>query len=356
MKSTLRSVAALAYSASPHFLARAAGHVLILAYHRVLPHAERAATFVQPGMYVTPETFERHLGFLSAHFTLLSFEELLSGWQQGSLDPSGRYCVITFDDGWLDNYVHAYPLLRAYRAPATIFLPTDVIGTSEWPWSDRLGQLLQGQGSRVTAGLIHGILAPMSRRYPAIAAVNGKRPEQVIDSLIEAGKQMPDDARTELLGRVAETSGEANVRSRCFMNWNEVREMSSHGIAFGSHTCTHPILTRVSTNTVRHELRSSLQALRRQAINHVPVICYPNGDETAEVAAEARAAGYRAGVTTRAGLESNPPADLLRLRRIGIHEDVSRSVPLLMLHVARRSRASMELTRTRVGVNEMRPA
>src|SRR5882762_686992 len=91
-------MAALAYSASPHFLARATGRVLILAYHRVVPRTERATTFVQPGMYVTPETFERHLRFLTAHFTLLSFEDLLAKWQEGSFDPSARYCVITFDD------------------------------------------------------------------------------------------------------------------------------------------------------------------------------------------------------------------------------------------------------------------
>lgn len=349
-------MAALAYSASPHFLARATGHVLILAYHRVIPRSERARTFVQPGMYVTPETFDRHLRFLTAHFTLLSFEDLLAKWREGSFDPSGRYCVITFDDGWLDNYVHAYPLLRAYRVPATIFLPTGVIGTSNWPWSDRLGVLLQRHGSRLTAGLLREILAAMTQDYPVIAAVNGRHPEEIIDSVIEVGKQLPDDARNELLGRVAEISGAEGMRSRCFLNWNEVREMSGHGIAFGSHTCTHPILTRVSPDTLRHELRSSLEVLRRQRINDVPVICYPNGDETAAVAAEARAAGYHAGVTTRAGLESNNPTDLLRLRRIGVHDDVSSSVPLFMFHVTRQARSSMRLTPAPHGANEMRPA
>ena len=74
----LRSVAAGLYSASPHFLAYTAGKVVILMYHRVLPREDVAATFVQPAMYVTADTFERHLQFLTSRFSMLSFQELLA--------------------------------------------------------------------------------------------------------------------------------------------------------------------------------------------------------------------------------------------------------------------------------------
>jgi hypothetical protein len=74
---------------------------MILMYHRVLPRAELASTFVQPGMYVTPETFERHLVFLRAHFDVLPLRDLLRRWQGGDWGTSARYCAVTFDDGWL---------------------------------------------------------------------------------------------------------------------------------------------------------------------------------------------------------------------------------------------------------------
>ena len=95
-------------------------------------------------MYVTPETFERHLQFLTAHFTILTFRRAAGeDGTAGDWDNAARYCVLTFDDGWLDNYQYAYPLLRAYSAPATIFLPTGLIGSSDWLWPDRLGELLR---------------------------------------------------------------------------------------------------------------------------------------------------------------------------------------------------------------------
>ena len=314
MRATLRSVAGRVYWASPHFLPSLRGRVLILMYHRVIPRAEAAATFVQPGMYVTPETFERHLRFLTAHFEVLSFADLLTKWASQQWDSGTRYCTITFDDGWLDNFTCAYPLLRAHRVPATIFLPTDLVGTDEWLWSDRLGALLRQRGKGTPADW---------------------------DAYIEHAKTMTDDARASMLDRLeAETDGVC-LGQRRLVDWKQVREMSRHGVSFASHTSTHVNLTRLAGAALESELRGPLDMLREQRINHVPVLAYPNGDHTDAVVAAARAAGYSAAVTTSPGLESSRPADLFRLKRIGVHDDVTRSVPLLALHVTRQARSAL---------------
>jgi peptidoglycan/xylan/chitin deacetylase (PgdA/CDA1 family) len=295
------------YWASPHFLSHVKGKVLILMYHRVLPRAEVESTFVQPGMYVTPDTFERHLRFLTAHFELLTFRELLAKWDGGGWNDSARYCAVTFDDGWIDNYQYAYPLLRAYSAPATIFLPTDLIGSHGRLWPDRLGDLLR----RRRRGL----------------------PEEW-DAEIERAKDLSDEERDALLAALAAEVGDGPV-TRGFVNWDEVRDMSRHGIAFGSHSTTHANLTRLRGPALERELRESLETLRAQAVNYVPVLAYPNGDHTGAVAAAADAAGYRAAVTTRPGFEAGRPSDLFSLKRIGVHNDVSRSIPVMTFHIAR---------------------
>jgi len=308
LKATLRSIAATAYWASLHFFPLVRGRVLILMYHRVIPRAEVQETFVQPGMYVTPDTFERHLRFIAGRFDVLSFGDLLRMWDAGYWDDDARYCVITFDDGWLDNYTHAYPLLREYGLPATIFLPTDVIGTTGWFWFDRLGALLPRRG---------------------------KGTNEDWDALVERAKTMTDEARGAMLDDLESETGGPSVTRPRFIDWDQVREMSQGGISFGSHTRTHANLTRLSRAHLDGELRGSLEALRRQRVLHVPVLAYPNGDYTDAVAEAARAAGYRAAVTTRGGFESGCPADRFQLKRIGVHEDVTRSVPQLALHVAR---------------------
>jgi peptidoglycan/xylan/chitin deacetylase (PgdA/CDA1 family) len=307
---TLRSAAGRAYWASPHFLSHVAGKVVILMYHRVLPASDIAATYVQPGMYVTPETFEQHLAFVSTHLHPLTFAELLSRWDEGGWNDASRYCVVTFDDGWIDNYRYAFPLLRKYGVPATIFLATGYIGSDEWLWSDRLGDLLR------------------RRRQGTPAQWN---------RAIERAKDLPDRERDALLCSLAMDADDTQDPGRRFLDWNEIREMARHGVAFGSHTSSHANLSRLSGAALERELREPLERLRTNGIPHVPVLAYPNGDHTDAVVQAARAAGYSAAVSVRAGLESKFPSDRFRLRRINVHEDVSRSAPALALHIGRQS-------------------
>ncbi|MGB5046279.1 MAG: hypothetical protein WBO11_15080, partial [Nitrospira sp.] len=84
----------------------------VLMYHRVLTKDELARYPVQPGMYVLDSVFAQQMSFVRSHFTVLSLQELLDLWQRGEWSAQARYCVITFDDGWLDNYRHAYPVLK----------------------------------------------------------------------------------------------------------------------------------------------------------------------------------------------------------------------------------------------------
>jgi peptidoglycan/xylan/chitin deacetylase (PgdA/CDA1 family) len=312
LKSAIRSLAGQVYGASSRFGRDLAGKVLILMYHRVLPPGATTATFVQPGMYVTPETFERHLRFLTAHFQMLSFEQLLSKSQDGTWDKGARYCTITFDDGWLDNYQYAYPLLRARAVPATIFLPTALIGTNRWLWSDRLSYVLHHYEGRC-----------------------GPLGTSEMDRIVEGAKALKEDARGRFVDSMARTLGIVLPDERRFIDWSEAREMSRHGIAFGSHTCTHAILPRLDRTTLQHELTRPLEVLAEQQVAWVPVLAYPNGDHDDVVVKAARDAGYRAAVTTAAGAEPGRPADLLRLKRIGVHDDVTRSIPQFMFHIGR---------------------
>jgi peptidoglycan/xylan/chitin deacetylase (PgdA/CDA1 family) len=307
VKGAVRAAAGLVYAATPHLMHRLEGKVLILMYHRVVPEHVVQTTFVQAGMYVTPGTFERHLAFLTAHFDVLPFDALLARWRDGALHSRTRYCAITFDDGWRDNYCYAYPLLRAYRAPATIFLPTGLVGTAAAFWPERVGQLLRG------------------------------RPPGDVERLIERLKSAPAPVRRRLIARLGARARAERPAERCLVDWAEAREMSRHGIAFGAHSNTHEILTMLDDATLHDELRRPLEMLAAQGVATVPAVAYPNGNHDSRVVAAARAAGYRAALTTRAGVEAAAPADLFRLSRIGVHEDVSRSVPLLTLHVARQA-------------------
>jgi peptidoglycan/xylan/chitin deacetylase (PgdA/CDA1 family) len=317
VRTAVRSVAGRTCHAWPRISSKFTGKALVLMYHRVLPRSEAAASFVQPGLYVTPATFERQLRFLQSQFEILPLAELFTRWRSGDWDARARYCSITFDDGWLDNYQYAFPLLRGHGVPATIFLSTDLIGTNEWLWSDKLAYLL-GRGRAVPG-------------FPSFGDP---------DAVIERAKTMPDGARDSWIGRLAGEWGIELPSDRRFLGWNEVREMSRDGIAFGSHTATHAILTRLGDDALARELRRPLEVIAQQSDAWVPVLAYPNGDHSDAVAAAAEAAGYLGAFTTVPGIESSKPADFYRLKRVGFHEDVSGTNPLLTSHLARQVRLS----------------
>jgi peptidoglycan/xylan/chitin deacetylase (PgdA/CDA1 family) len=335
IKSTAREVLARAYYTSRHYLTRLKGKVLILTYHRILPEEVlRQNPAVQAGMYVRSDVFESQIFFLKEHFSVLSFGELLNFWREKTLSAEKRYCVITFDDGWLDNYLYAFPILRRHEIPATIFLPTALIGTDQWFWPDKLTYFFKRCFSQSVAEERKESLRVLKNRYPWLKPLSGGQGEPDIDAIIEACKgQIPENIES-LLGEGSRILGIDFPTERVLMHWGEVGEMSNHRISFGSHSCTHKIFTTLSIQEVQKEVTASLYTLRNKNINVLPVLAYPNGNYNREIIRQVRAAGYEAAVSTRFGFEGRWSTDCFELKRVGVHHDISSTLPLFSFHIA----------------------
>ena len=261
------------YWGSPHFLRHVTGKVVILTYHRVIPRAEVESSYVQPGMYVTPETFERHLQFLTAHFELLTVDACWRNGTPGGWNDAARYCAVTFDDGWIDNYRYAYPLLRRYGVPATTFWrPVDRIPD----WFGRIASAICSAGAGAARRSEWDALSNARRRSPTRSGRTCSRPRR------GAGRAGPGERR--------------------FVTWEEVAAMSRAGIAFGSHSSSHANLTSSERGGARARAREPLEILRARGVNHVPVLAYPTAIARRGRARRARRR-YRAAVTVRPGLE-----------------------------------------------------
>lgn len=333
-KSALLECVAEAYSLSGLCKHLHKGKVLILAYHRVLTEKELDQYFVQPGMYVHVDVFEQQMRFLKKHFVVLSFAELLELWSEGKISKNQRYCVITFDDGWIDNYLYAYPILRRYNMLATVFLASAFIGTDRWFWSDEVGNLLK---NLYTSNLTQEKTAQVNHiitKYPWLESFAKGNDICKIDRTIELCKALPEQEVSAIIETLKTALGSQFRDERMFLNWEEIEEMSNSGVSFGSHSSTHRILTKHPVETVQKELTDSLRNLKSRKLNLVPVFCYPNGDYNPGIAEQVRCAGYRAAVTIRSGLESTSCRRLYDLHRISIHNDISRSTPLFEFHIS----------------------
>src|SRR3972149_7196864 len=111
--------AVLFYGGLPHariLCRRVTGRqkIFILMYHRVAP---KAPPFFES--VIRPDIFERQIRFLKKHYNIASLEEI----ESAAFNDGGKdMVVITFDDGYRDNYIHAFPVLKRYDVPASVFL------------------------------------------------------------------------------------------------------------------------------------------------------------------------------------------------------------------------------------------
>jgi len=105
------------------------------------------------------------------------------------------------------------------------------------------------------------------------------------------------------------------------LTWEQVHEMAVYGIEFGSHTCTHPELTRLSAQEYTEEIVRSRKDLRARLGTEVGSFCYPRGKLDIDIIQAVEHAGYACAVVTpkRAGI----PLGRYTLRRVGIYQNIT---------------------------------
>jgi len=305
---------------------RLRGRIPILTYHRVL-WPDTTDPKPQPGMYVTPPTFESHMRFLARHHTVISLHQLAHALRSGTPLPHNT-CVITFDDGWRDNLIHAVPILRTFNLPASIFVVPAYVTHSDWFWPDKVSWLLP----RLRFPLNSHFLA----KHPSLHQLQARndRSQPAVDQFIDDMKLLAPDIRNELLTdlfRLAD--GQECPTERLLLTWAELRALADDGIVIGSHSHTHEILTLVSPVEATTEIHRSRDEIKRQLGTNSFSFSYPNGNVNDELKADVENAGYVCAVSTRFGLVGAHD-DLFCLPRIPIHDDVTFTIPLFACRLA----------------------
>lgn len=293
--------------------------LLVLMYHRVLPKDHPSRATEQPGMYVAPETLALHLEVLREHFTFVHLDDWLEASAAGRAVPE-RACAITFDDGWRDNFDHAYPVLRKQQVPATIFLVSDLVGTQYRFWPNALAKRLMGFGTQELDQLPRWMIELMPGHVRRVHVLD----MDCIDAIIVECKARYSDA--EIVARLAEWSPDNPVaQERDLMDWDEIRLMLRDGLVrFGSHTRNHTRLAGTLTQeTLQEEIAGSARCIHEHLDVAPATFCYPNGDTSAE-AIECVRRVYRGAVTTAHGW-NGVGSDPFTLNRVGVHDDVSAS-------------------------------
>lgn len=253
--------------------------VCVLGLHRVLKDQDRGSVASGDAMIMGEEPFAAMLEYLAGEYEFLTLADFLARREPGSRRPA---VLLTFDDGWADNYATAFPVLRRMRIPATIFLATDFVGSEKTFWIEQLLHLCKDP----------------AKREQVMAAARAARLEAASpEELIERLKRMPTGRRDEVLSRLGcDTS--LRAAGDAMLSWEAVREMAAAGITFASHTASHPLLTFEEDGRVRDELMRSREVLERVLGQKIQALAYPNGDYDSRICEHARDAGYECAFTT----------------------------------------------------------
>ena len=284
------------------------GYLRVLTYHRIDEPTRRP--WLDPGLIsASPKDFDEQMAYLATYYQIVTISDVLATLQsRNKKDFPPRAVLVTFDDGYYDFEERAWPILRRYKIPATLFVPTAYPDHPEQIfWWDVLYQALQNtlRKDNLSTPIGTFLLSNAGSRNQAY-----QRLKNYIKTLEHA----------EAILRVRGLCRELGVQPapNCILGWDSLRKLSEEGITLGAHTRTHPLLSRISLDEARKEAVGSFEDLKREIGFAHPIFAYPSGEFSNDVVSMLEREGFSLAFTTQRGINNINHMDPLRIQRINI--------------------------------------
>jgi len=260
-------------------------HRYVIAYHRVMSVAAAISEGVHSSLWITPETFATHLGWMRRVGDIVDTDTIVDFDR-----PNSRpWFALTFDDGWLDTYETAFPILKSYDVSATVYLASAAVDGDSLFWTQDIATKLYRVAKAGGSERILAALEADGWRSLVNASLSGN-----VDAYIESLKQVSDRRREERTAQLLSGLGAQTAPLRGFiLSWAQAREMSRHGVSFGSHTHTHAILEGLPLERVKDECATSARMIASQLGREVTSFCYPNARFNGDEGRVLESIGYR---------------------------------------------------------------
>jgi peptidoglycan/xylan/chitin deacetylase (PgdA/CDA1 family) len=220
---------------------------VILMYHRVTD---------DPDAGVTSRNFERQMRYIKENMNPVSVSDIAEWLRNGKQIPP-KAVAITFDDGYEDNYTNAYPILKDFSIPATIFLTTGYIGTKKIFWWDKVYEIvIKTNCSSIRMSDLFSTLKINNDKYQYIELDTHKKKKIAINMLTTLFKNFKNGKifeATIVLQKILNVPDD-KIEAHPVITWKQIVEMSNNGIEFGAHTISHPNLCKIDIDEAKKEI------------------------------------------------------------------------------------------------------
>ena len=294
-------------------LRKSSGFIPILMYHGIRLEQDNEPLKKKFGKHLDSSMFTEHLEILKNYCNPISLSEAFFD-KKIPKNP----IILTFDDGYKNNYEVVFPLLKKYQVPATIFVTTGFVDQTHFLWTDHLEFMFTQSECADTICLQGGTLV--------LRMGNEKEKRETLYLVKEKLKNYKDEDRLELLKDIELKLG-ANYewdqipQELMPLSWDEIREMKNSGLVeIGSHTVTHPILSKCSCEKQFYELSTSKNRIFDELGDDCTIFAYPNGrhiDYTQDTIRILKECGYKIALTTVPGYYDTSKEDSFEVKRLG---------------------------------------
>jgi peptidoglycan/xylan/chitin deacetylase (PgdA/CDA1 family) len=299
---------------------------VVLTYHRIAEvDPEVPYPFDEELVSASPAEFDWQMAFLAENFRPQRLGKLLQMCREREEIPPGSVAV-TFDDGFLDNYSVAYPILRKHKVPATFFVTTDFVENNQPIWFEVVAFAFL----TLPVGSIRHSLCPQSAPSGPAREVRLVDLSQVMRKL----KQIPDAERRAFVDHLMtlvdrDALGATWHKFGGAMRWEHLAEMARNNMEIGSHTVSHPILSKTQGQALTTELAESKRVLEQKVGLPVELLAYPVGGRShfsPEVVRTAKDIGYVHGISYIAGVNRSAKIDPFSVRRQTVESYMTREL------------------------------
>jgi len=283
--------------------------LLVLNYHRIRAPGQTSSEF-DDGVYdVEFDTFCRQMQWLRSSTEVLDEPGLLD-LASGRRMPRGELLsAVTFDDGYIDCYSLAKPVLDKLDIRAIFFIPVEILKSRRLGWWDIAAYLLKkSKHSRVT---IRGGTYELGTSLP-----------ESLKRILNIFKLEPAKRTCSLLAEIAAACGveppAADRQGAELMTWEQVGDLRKAGHAIGSHALSHRPLATLTADEQSVEIHESRRELQRVVGDDIRSFAYPVGgprhfNETS--VSLVRTAGYQQAFSFNTGIAGLPITDRYRIAR-----------------------------------------